>query len=258
MQIDVIKIGGNVIDDPQALQAFLQQFAAQPGPKVLVHGGGKVATRMSERLGIAPQLVEGRRITDAATLEVVTMVYAGLINKQIAASLQALGVNALGVCGADANLLRSRKRGGTAIDYGFVGDVEEVDGQMLAGLLAQGLTPVISPITHDGKGQLLNTNADTMAAQVAMGLQAAGHEVSLLFCFEKAGVLRDVQDPESLIEDISVAEYDRLKADGSIAGGMLPKLHNAFEAARAGVRCVYVGLAEQLLRDIPRGTAIHP
>ncbi len=243
-KLKIIKIGGGIIDDAPSLQQFLQLFAQIAGPKILVHGGGKGASEMLRALGIAPQMVNGRRITDAATLDIVTMFYAGKTNKSIVAGLQQNGVNALGLSGTDGNAVRAAKRPVRDIDYGFVGDLTpaSVNAGLLAGLLGLGLTPVLCPITHDGHGQLLNTNADTIAATaaVALGRQFA---VDLHYCFEKNGVLRDVNDDNSVIPEINEANYEELKQAGVIADGMIPKLDNAFEALRQGVDKVVVGHA---------------
>jgi acetylglutamate kinase len=247
--LKIIKIGGNVIDHEEKLQAFLRDFAQLPGLKVLVHGGGKLASDLSRTLGIAPQLVEGRRITDEATLRVVTMVYAGLINKNLVARLQAHGTNALGLTGADANIIPATKRQAGAIDYGFAGDIntEELSGDPLARFLEQGLTPVVAPITHNGQGQLLNTNADTIASSLAVAL-SRHFSVQLVYCFEKAGVLLDVNDEDTLIPHLTPAEYGRLKEQGVIAAGMVPKLDNAYAAIRAGVTSVRICHADALKR----------
>jgi len=247
--LSVIKIGGNIIDDEAKLKAFLAQFAAIKGRKILVHGGGKLATKLAATLGVQQQLVEGRRITDAETLKIVTMVYAGFINKNIVAQLQALGCNALGLTGADGNALKAHKRGqdarGDGIDYGYVGDVDSVDSEFLAGLLRQGKTLVFAPITHDGKGQLLNTNADTIAQEIAKGL-SADFEVSLVYSFEKSGVLQNADDDSSVIHRIDRASYARLKEQQVIFAGMIPKLDNAFAALDSGVGKVIIGKAEDL------------
>ncbi|MCC8112845.1 MAG: acetylglutamate kinase [Bacteroidales bacterium] len=238
--IQVWKIGGAVIDDPEALRAFLAEFAAMPGPKVLVHGGGRAATALSKRLGIETKMIEGRRVTDAATLDIATMVYAGLANKQIVAQLQALGCNAIGLCGADANAIKAHKRPAEPIDYGFVGDIDSVNAPMLKHLTDAGIVPVLCAITHDGNGQLLNTNADSVAQSVATAM-AQLTDVELCYSFEQLGVMRDIADPASLIKEITPALYAQLKADGTISGGMIPKLDNAFRAISAGVKSVTIG-----------------
>lgn len=245
MQLSIIKIGGNIIDDEAKLSAFLDAFAAVQGKKILVHGGGKLATKVAEGLGIQQQLVDGRRITDAETLRVVTMVYAGTINKGIVAQLQARGCAAIGLTGADGNAILSHKRVHPSIDYGFVGDVDQVNTPLLTSLLLQDKTIVFAPITHDGKGQLLNTNADTIAQELARAL-STGFEVSLVYSFEKSGVLLNAEDDGSVIGRISPAEYEDLKVRKVIFAGMIPKLDNAFAALRSGVGRVIIGRAEEL------------
>ncbi|HVU97558.1 MAG TPA: acetylglutamate kinase [Puia sp.] len=245
MQLSIIKIGGNIIDDEAKLLAFLDAFAAAPGKKILVHGGGKLATKVAEGLGIRQQLVDGRRITDAETLRVVTMVYAGTINKNIVAQLQARGCAAIGLTGADGNAILSHKRVHPTVDYGFVGDVDQVNTPLLTSLLLQDKTIVFAPITHDGKGQLLNTNADTIAQELARALSTS-FEVSLVYSFEKAGVLMDTENDASVIGLLRPAEYEDLKARKVIFAGMIPKLDNAFAALRSGVGRVIIGRAEEL------------
>ncbi|MCS5489504.1 acetylglutamate kinase [Algoriphagus limi] len=246
MKISVIKIGGNVIDNPEKLEEFLQQFAKFPGYKILVHGGGVMASRFGESLGVMPEMVDGRRITDKDTLDIVTMVYAGLINKNLVASLQALGVNAIGMTGADGNAIRSEKRPFKEIDYGFVGDVKEVNTSMIRHLLDANLVPVFNAITHDGNGQLLNTNADSIASAVATSL-SRGNEVNLYFCFNKAGVLVDEKNENSIIPLINEDIYAELRKENVIHSGMIPKLDNAFAALQKGVNHVWIGKAENLL-----------
>jgi acetylglutamate kinase len=245
MHLSIIKIGGNIIDDEVKLAAFLDSFAAVPGLKILVHGGGKLATRVAEGLGIPQQLVDGRRITDGETLKVVTMVYAGTINKNIVAQLQSRGCDALGLTGVDGNSIRAHKRLHPEIDYGYVGDVDSVDAAFLTGLLMLNKTLVFAPITHDGKGLLLNTNADTIAQELARGL-ARSFDVSLVFSFEKSGVLLDSNNEDTVIPRIGPTQYDDLKAKQLIFAGMIPKLDNAFAALRSGVRRVIIGRAEEL------------
>ena len=241
----IIKVGGAVVEDSSQLAVLLDNFVKVPGPKVLVHGGGRSATKIASQLGIESQMVGGRRITDAATLRVVTMVYGGLVNKNLVAQLQALGINALGLTGADLNLIRAHRRPVTpeGIDFGFVGDVDSADGKRLLELMQAGVTPVIAPLTHDGQGNMLNTNADTMAALT---------RVSLTFCFELPGVLRDPSDPSTLIPHITEKDFPALIADGVIAGGMIPKLENAFAAIHAGVAAVRI----TSIHDITGGTLI--
>lgn len=254
--VKVIKIGGNVVDNPQKLQQFLNDFASLEGPKVLIHGGGKVATAIAKGLGIETQMIDGRRVTDAETLRIVTMVYAGLINKNIVATLQKAGCPALGLCGADGALIRSKKRAATPVDYGFVGDPVEFGLETATTLLEGGLVPVVAPITYDGEsGALLNTNADTVAQTVAVGL-AQRYPVELVYCFEKRGVLRDVNDDESVIPTINPSLYAQLKAEGVVADGMLPKLDNAFKAIGAGVKQVVICAAECLTRPGYGGTTL--
>ena len=252
--IQVVKIGGNVIDNPEALKAFLSEFAAIEGPKILVHGGGKLATRLAERLELKVQMVDGRRITDKGTLDVVTMVYAGLVNKQIVAGLQAAGCNAIGLSGADGNAVTARRRAPQPIDYGFVGDIERVDSELLRRLLEAGLVPVFSAIMHDGRGTLLNCNADSVASSVALGAAAVA-PTDLVFCFEKAGVLRDPDDEASVIPEITAASYPPLKADGTVSKGMIPKIENALKAVGQGVRSVTIRSSAHLENGI--GTVIR-
>jgi acetylglutamate kinase len=247
MKLNVIKIGGNVIDNSENLYRFLNDFAALEGYKILVHGGGKVATQLSNTLGIESKLVDGRRITDIETLKVVTMVYAGLINKNIVASLQWVGCNAIGLTGADGNFIRAKKRPVKTIDYGFVGDIDKdsINPQNISKLMEAGFTPVFCALTHDGAGQLLNTNADTIASALAVAL-ADIYETTLIYCFEKKGVLQDIDDEDSLIRDIDPVRYEELKKQQIIAGGMLPKLDNAFSAIACGVKAVIIGHADEL------------
>ncbi len=247
----VIKIGGNIIDDEIKLSSFLKTFATIEEKKILVHGGGKVATKIGEQLGIESKHVDGRRITDAATIDLVTMVYAGLINKKIVAQLQSHHCNALGVTGADGNLIPATKRPVTEIDYGFVGDVdtEKMSGMYWDELLIPGFTPVVAPVTHDGKGQLLNTNADTIAQELAKAMSGL-YDVSLIYSFEKAGVLLDVNDESSIIKRLNQEYYRQLKDEAKIFDGMIPKLDNAFEALNSGVRKIIIGKAEELQKLI--------
>ena len=241
----VIKIGGNIIDDDIKLSLFLKEFAAIPGKKILIHGGGKLATKLADQLGVQQQLVDGRRITDAETLRIVTMVYAGYINKNIVAQLQSFGLNAVGLCGADGNSILAHKRVHAKIDYGFVGDVDRIGDEFLAKLLDSNIAIVIAPITHNGKGQLLNTNADTIAQEIAKALSRQYH-VQLIYSFEKSGVLLNVDDDTSVIREINSSSYKKLKADQAIFAGMIPKLDNAFTALESGVQKVIIGKAEEL------------
>ncbi|MBR1576487.1 MAG: acetylglutamate kinase [Bacteroidales bacterium] len=252
-QLHVVKVGGAVVEDPASLSALLSAFAALPGNKVLVHGGGRAATRLSEALGIESRMVSGRRITDDKTLEVVTMVYGGLVNKRIVAGLQALGVNALGLTGADLGYMLSDKRPVGEIDYGWVGDVRAVDISLLADLVGRGVVPVLAPLTHDGQGHLLNTNADTIASAAARALSER-FDVRLTYCFEKAGVLADPGDEGSVIPRITRASYADLVAAGVVSGGMIPKLGNAFDALSAGVSQVQITRADAL--DASAGTVV--
>jgi acetylglutamate kinase len=246
-QLYVIKIGGNVIDNSEKLHRFLLDFTALPGKKILVHGGGKIATELGDSLGVEAKMVEGRRITDIETLRIVTMVYAGLINKNMVAQLQAKGSNAIGLTGADGNVIKAIKRPVREIDYGFVGDLDEtsVSSETLRNLLEAGLVPVLCAITHDGDSQLLNTNADTIASAVAVAMSDL-YETSLIYCFEKRGVMKDIDDDSSLVPQIRSEEFEGLKQDGTVSGGMIPKLHNAFEAIKNGVSAVYIGKADEL------------
>ncbi len=240
----VIKIGGNVIDDEKQLSSFLDDFSKIKQRKILVHGGGKIATELSKQLGIESKMIDGRRITDSETLKVVQMVYGGLINKNIVAQLQKRKCNAIGLTGADSNIILAKKRI-TETDYGFVGDVKKIKTEKISSLLNSGLIPVIAPLTHDGKGQMLNTNADTIAGAVAVA--AAGkYNVNLIYCFEKSGVLRNVEDENSVIEKINSKEYLQLKKEGIISKGMIPKLDNAFDAIRKNVMSVSISHAMDL------------
>ncbi|WP_126245524.1 acetylglutamate kinase [Chitinophaga rhizosphaerae] len=249
-KVFVVKVGGNVIDNPALLDTFLAGFAKVPGRKVLIHGGGKIATRIGDKLGVESKYLNGRRITDAETVDVVTMVYGGLVNKQIVAKLQANGANAIGLTGADANIIPAVKRPVKDVDYGFVGDIPAgaVQTAPLQLLLDAGLTPVLSPLTHNGKGQILNTNADTIASSVAVAL-AAHYDVRLVFCFEKKGVLRDANDDDSVINLINQDVYRELLAAGALSDGILPKLENAFAAIGNGVKEVLIGHADDLRRN---------
>ena len=244
-KLTLIKVGGKIVEEQATLSRLLASFAAIPGRKVLVHGGGRSATAMASRLGIESRMVGGRRITDKAMLEVVTMVYAGLVNKNIVAGLQAQGVNALGMTGADMNILLSDKRPVGEVDYGYVGDVRRVDAAALSALIEMGVVPVIAPLTHDGRGSMLNTNADTMAGETAKAL-ASRYEVSLVYCFEKRGVLRDENDDNSVIAEMTRLQFETYRAEGVVQGGMIPKLENAFDAIRHGVREVIITRADAI------------
>ncbi len=244
-KLTIIKVGGKIVEDENTLTQLLQDFSKVEGAKLLVHGGGRSATKIAAQLGIESQMVNGRRITDSETLKVVTMVYAGLVNKNIVAGLQSLDVNALGLTGADMNSIRSVKRPVKDIDYGFVGDVECVNAELLATLIQQGIVPVMAPITHDKQGNLLNTNADTIAGEVAKAL-ASYFDVTLMFCFEKKGVLMDENDDESVISEIDRNRFKEYTESGIIQGGMIPKLENAFQAIDAGVREVIITRATDI------------
>lgn len=253
-KLTIVKVGGKIVEEEDSLQQLLSDFSAIPGKKVLIHGGGRSATKMAAQLGIESKMVNGRRITDAEMLNVVTMVYGGLVNKTIVSRLQAEGVNALGLTGADMDIIRSHKRPVKDIDYGFVGDVETVNGELLADLIQKGIVPVIAPLTHDGKGHILNTNADTMAGETAKGL-AQYFDVTLLFCFEKKGVLKDPNDDDSVIPYINEETFKQLVNEGVIQGGMIPKLENSFDAIHAGVSKVIITLSTAI--DGKSGTIIE-
>ena len=245
--LSIIKIGGNIIDNANELNQFLSNFSKIEGYKVLVHGGGKSATKMAESIGLIPQMIDGRRITDTPMLDVVVMIYAGQINKNIVAQLQANNTNAMGFSGADGNLIQSTKRNHPTIDYGFVGDVQKVNTPVLETLLSNGIVPVFCAITHDGKGQLLNTNADTIASELAIALSEF-FEVTLNYCFEKPGVLFDAEDDTSVIENINPALYSKLKAEKAIHSGMIPKLDNCFNSLSKGVQQIKIG-HHKMLQD---------
>ena len=252
--LTIVKVGGAVVEDEVQLAQLLKDFSAIPGRKVLIHGGGRRATQVAASLGIESKMVGGRRITDAEMLSVVTMVYGGLVNKNLVARLQANGVNALGLTGADIDVIRSHKRPlKDGIDFGFVGDVDRADGQMLSRLIEAGITPVMAPLTHDGQGNILNTNADTIASETAKAL-ASIYDVTLIYSFEKKGVLSNPDDDNSVIATINRADFERYKADGTISGGMLPKIENALSAIDAGVSQVIITLATAI--DGHSGTII--
>jgi acetylglutamate kinase len=244
-KLTIIKVGGKIVEEKETLDALLSDFSKIEGHKLLVHGGGRSATKLAADLGIESKMVNGRRITDAEMLRVVTMVYGGLVNKNIVAGLQAQGVNALGLTGVDMNVILSDKRPLKDVDYGFVGDVKEVNSELLADLIARGVVPVMAPLTHDGKGNMLNTNADTIAGETAKAL-AKHFDVTLVFCFEKKGVLRDENDDESVIPEISREDFKRLTEEGVIQGGMIPKLENAFQSIDAGVKKVIITKASNI------------
>jgi len=255
--VSIIKIGGQVLDQRQDTLAFLQKLITLPEKKILIHGGGKLATDLATRLGIETKMVEGRRITDFETLKVATMVYAGWTNKSLVADLQSMGVDALGLCGADLNLVQARKRPVQEIDYGWVGDVSKVLIPRWSLLLENGIFPVMCAITHDMNGQLLNTNADTMASELACAL-ADHYLVRLIYCFEKKGVLLDPDDDESVIPKLDRAEFDLLKSTGVISKGMIPKLENAFKASAKGIQDVYICAARDIDQFQTTGTQICP
>jgi acetylglutamate kinase len=254
-KLSIIKIGGNIIEDENSLLDFLKLFSNLEGKKILVHGGGKRATAMASKLGIESKMVHGRRITDAETLEVITMVYGGLVNKNIVAKLQALQIDAIGLTGADVNSIKSEKRPVKEIDFGFVGDVKEVASHSINKLLQADFTPVFCAITHDGKGQLLNTNADTIASQIAIGMSEI-YETSIYYCFELNGVLQDFSDKNSVIKLINSKKYQELLNDSIIADGMLPKLENCFDALKNGVHQVKMGNTSMLTKENDNYTTI--
>ena len=247
-KLTVIKVGGKIVEEEATLNQLLADFSAIEGYKVLVHGGGRSATKLAAQLGIESQMVNGRRITDAETLKVVTMVYGGLVNKNIVAGLQSKGVNAMGLTGADMNVMRSVKRPVKDVDYGFVGDVEKVNAELLGNLIRQGVVPVMAPLTHDGQGSMLNTNADTIAGETAKAL-AELFDVTLVFCFEKKGVLSDENDDDSVIPVITPELFKEYVEKGVIQGGMIPKLENSFSAIDAGVSQVVITLASAIHQE---------
>ena len=249
-KLNIVKIGGAIIEEEANLLPFLENFASLKGPKILVHGGGKKATAWAKKLGIPVQIKDGRRITDAATLELITGLYAGQVNKNIVAQLQGMNCNALGISGADANAIQAVKRPVKAIDYGFVGDVEQVNQTWFKQLLDQDISPVCCAITHDKKGQLFNTNADTITAEIGKAL-AKDFEVKISYCFELPGVMKNLNDPNSLIQNITRDSYQQLLLDNTISAGMLPKLHNAFDALHAGVNEVAIGATNMINQNIP-------
>jgi acetylglutamate kinase len=249
-ELVVIKVGGNIIDNEVALASFLKDFAAIQQPKLLIHGGGKIATEISKGLGIEAQMVDGRRITDAETLKIVTMVYGGLINKNIVAQLQTHQCNAIGLTGADGGVVKANKRPiKNGIDYGFVGDVKEVKSKVLTTFIESGFSPIVAPLSVSDEGVLLNTNADTMASEIACAMSQE-YKVTLVYCFELKGVLRDFEDKDSVIEKINPSLYINLKQEGVISKGMIPKLDNAFQAIQTGVDKVIIAHADNLLSII--------
>lgn len=253
-KVTIVKVGGAIVEDNEQLAQLLTDFAAIPGKKVLVHGGGRRATKVAAAFGIESKMVNGRRITDAKMLEVVTMVYGGLVNKNLVAKLQAKGVNALGLTGADMDVIHSHKRPvKDGVDFGYVGDVERANGKMLQTLIQEGITPVMAPLTHDGNGNILNTNADTIASETAKAL-APYYDVTLIYSFEKKGVLSNPDDDNSVIPVITRSDFEKYQADGTIGGGMIPKIENALAAVDAGVKEVIITLATAI--DGKQGTVI--
>lgn len=251
----IVKIGGNIIDDADALHLFLKDFATINAPKILVHGGGKIATKIGDQLGIAANYIQGRRVTDVATLDVVTMVYGGLINKKIVAQLQAKYCNAIGIMGADANIISGVKRPVNQIDYGFVGDItsNSVNKKLLITLLSNNITPIIAPLIHDGKGQILNTNADTIAASLAISFSTL-YNVRLIYCFEKYGILNNIQDEKSVIDVLTKNTYKQLLVENKLFAGILPKIDNAIAAIDNGVKEVVIGHAKHILKNTTNNT----
>lgn len=247
-KLTVIKVGGKIVEEEESLKQLLDDFTRIEGHKILVHGGGRSDTKIAERLGIQSNMVDGRRITDAATLQIVTMVYGGLVNKNIVARLQALDVNALGLTGADMDVIRSEKRPVKEIDYGFVGDVKHVKSETLQWLIDKDIVPIMAPLTHDGKGNILNTNADTIAAETAQAM-SAHYDVTLVYCFEKKGVLMDENDDNSVISRLDKELYQKYIDEGVITGGMLPKLDNAFRSIEKGVKAVIITQASEIGKD---------
>ncbi len=254
-KLTIIKVGGKIVEEPESLDNLLRDFVAIDGFKLLVHGGGRSATRLASEMGVETRMVDGRRITDDAMLRIVTMVYGGLVNKTVVARLQSMGLDAIGLTGADLNIIRSHKRPVKDIDYGWVGDVDEVNSKMLEGLLKIGAVPVIAPLTHDKEGHLLNTNADTMAGETARGM-ATLMDVTLVYCFEKPGVLRNEADDNSVIPSIDRATFSELVNTGVVNGGMIPKIENALQAVEAGVKEVIITRADSL-GNLAAGTHVH-
>jgi acetylglutamate kinase len=250
-QLFIIKIGGNILDDEMKLQKTLEDLSLIEGKKILVHGGGKILDRLAKQLNIPQEMINGRRITNEETLDLATMVYAGLLNKKIVARLQSLGANALGLTGADGNSIKAEKRTGTEINFGFVGDVKQVNTEIISALLEKEIVPVFCSLTHDGSGKLLNTNADTLASSLAIAFSEE-YNVSLNFCFEKNGVLQDPQDENSVIPEISREAYQKLLEKKIISSGMIPKLDNAFAALGKGVKKINIGDAGKLLKAIQK------
>lgn len=253
MKLFVIKIGGNIIDDETKLASFLSDFASLPDAKILVHGGGKLATQVADKLGVEQKMIDGRRITDAETLKIVTMVYAGYVNKNIVAALQSHHCNAIGLCGVDGDAILAHKRNHPVIDYGYVGEVDSVNISLFRNLLEQNISIVFAPITHDHEGQLLNTNADTIAMEIAKAMSSE-YDVELIYSFEKKGVLLDINDDDSVIAKLDHNNYQQLKAKEKIFAGMIPKLDNAFTGLKSGIKKVVIGKSEHL-QELISGTA---
>lgn len=254
-KLTIVKIGGDIVDNDVLLASFFENIKEVSGPKIIVHGGGNRASALQKELGIAPKKIEGRRVTDEATLEIVTMVYAGLLNKKLVSKLQALNDNAVGLSGADGDSIRAHKRIVDKIDYGFAGDIDQVNVRFIHDLLFTKKTPVFSPITHDGNGQLLNTNADTLAARIASAMSLK-YDTELFYCFTKPGVLRDVDNDDSVVEDINIRNYLQLKQEGVVTDGMVPKLDTAFEALNGGVKQVHLGLVDILSNTALKHTTL--
>lgn len=254
--LKVIKIGGNIIDNDASLTSFLKDFAALKGPKILVHGGGKLATKLAKKMNIPVQMIEGRRVTNAETLDLITMVYAGKINKNIVAQLQSFGCNSIGFTGADGNTIVAKKRPVSKIDYGFVGDIVKVEVKLLKKLVSSDITNIFSAISHDEKGQLLNTNADTIASELAIAF-SKHFETELYYCFEKNGVLENIEDDDSVIQEMNQQTYQELKSKGSIYEGMIPKLDNCFYALEKNVSKVCIGKPNMLFDTNSKFTTIQ-
>lgn len=255
-RITVVKVGGKVVETPEKLEELLNNFSRISGNKILVHGGGRSATAMAQRLGVETQMINGRRITTEEMIEVVTMVYGGLVNKRIVAGLQGLNCNAMGITGADMDVIRAVKRPVKDVDYGMVGDIVDVSISELKLIIDQGVVPVVAPLTHDGKGQILNTNADTIAAELAIALSQR-YRVQLIYCFEKKGVLSNLDDDDSVIRTLSLDQYTKYKIEGVIADGMIPKLDTGFNAITNGVEHVYITSEKQLGINISSGTKLQ-
>lgn len=254
-KLSIVKIGGNIIEDESALTHFLQLFSNLKGKKILVHGGGKKASKMADKLGVESKMIDGRRITNLETLEIITMIYGGLVNKNIIAKLQALNTNAIGLSGADCNCVRSDIRPVKGIDFGFVGDIKSVDNKAIDLLISSKFTPVFCAITHDGKGQLLNTNADTITSQIAIAM-SRNYKTEIYYCFELNGVLKNINDTNSIVKNINSEVYQKLLKSGVISNGMIPKLHNCFDALQNGVQTVFMGNTNILTKENNNFTTI--